>query len=96
MTREELIKVIDKEHHNDEDNRIIRDNPLRMTAEQMISILEQVPSDTFVLSDSGWECDATSCARAFYNKNDNLIVFTQYDGNDYNTNDSFIELHPKV
>lgn len=96
MIREELIKVIDKEHYNDEDRKIIRDNPLRMTAEQTISILEQVPSDTFVLSGSGWECDATDCARAFYSEKFEVLVLTRYTGNHYQEEDGFIELHPKV
>ena len=95
MTREELLKVIDKEHHNDEDNKIINNNPLRMTAEQMISILEQVPSDTYILSDSGWECDATSCARAFYSEKFEVLVLTRYTGNNYQEEEDFIELHPK-
>lgn len=37
-----------------------------------------IPSDVTLMSDSGWECDATHMDGVYYNEEDNVIVFTQY------------------
>lgn len=36
-----------------------------------------IPEDVKLMSDSGWECGATNCGAAYYNKDTNTIVFTQ-------------------
>ena len=53
-----------------------------------------ISHDVIMMSDSGWEYCATVMNGAYYNKKDNLIVFTQsaseYDG--YHNNPDFIRL----
>ena len=39
-----------------------------------------VSEDVKLKSDSGWECSATEMNGIFYNKKENLIVFTQCNG----------------
>ena len=56
-----------------------------------LGLLEQIvkenniPNDAKLMSDSGWECDATNMDGIFYNKGTNTLVFTQgvYDGDYY-------------
>ena len=53
-----------------------------MTFEQLNKIIKEnnIPENVHLLSDSGWECDATEMDGVYYNKNENVIVFTQdYD-----------------
>lgn len=53
-----------------------------MTFEQLNKIIKEnnIPENVHLLSDSGWECDATEMDGIYYNKNENVIVFTQeYD-----------------
>lgn len=37
-----------------------------------------IPSNVHLMSDSGWECDATEMDGVYYNESKNEIVFTQY------------------
>ena len=48
-----------------------------MKVSELIGKLSQVPGDTTVMSDSGWEIDATDCSRTFYSKEAGVVVFTQ-------------------
>lgn len=50
-----------------------------MTMELLEQVLREnnIPKDAHFLSDSGWECDPTEMDGIFYNKQNNLIVFTQ-------------------
>ena len=53
-----------------------------MTFEQLNKIIKEnnIPENVHLLSDSGWECDATEMNGIYYNKNENVIVLTQeYD-----------------
>lgn len=36
-----------------------------------------IPHDVHLVSDSGWECDATEMNGVYYNEDKNVIVFTQ-------------------
>lgn len=36
-----------------------------------------IPYSVKLLSDSGWECGATDMDAVYYNKTDNILVFTQ-------------------
>lgn len=49
-----------------------------------------VSEDVKLKSDSGWECGATEMNGVFYNKKENIIVFTQSDcasGDEYSSED---------
>ena len=50
-----------------------------MTFELLAKIMAQnsVPSDVKLMSDSGWECDATEMDGIFFNRKENILVFTQ-------------------
>lgn len=50
-----------------------------MTFEQLNKIIKEnnIPENVHLLSDSGWECDATEMDGVYYNKKKNVIVFTQ-------------------
>ena len=50
-----------------------------MTFAILKQIIEQndIPEDVQLMSDSGWECDATHMDGVYYNKSKNLVVFTQ-------------------
>lgn len=37
-----------------------------------------IPDDAVLMSDSGWECDATNMNGVYYNEKKNIVVFTQY------------------
>ena len=50
-----------------------------MTVNEMIEKLSKVPGNASVMSDSGWECDATDCSAMFYSEEDNIVVLTQID-----------------
>ena len=50
-----------------------------MTIEKLIKITKDLPRDAKVMSDSGWECDATDCDGVYYSKELNIIVLTQGD-----------------
>lgn len=53
-----------------------------MTFEKLCGIIEKydIPHTVKLLSDSGWECDATHINGVFYCEKYNVIVFTQDDG----------------
>lgn len=53
-----------------------------MTFEKLSKLIKKydIPHDVTLLSDSGWECDPTSMRGVRYNKNENVIVFTQDNG----------------
>lgn len=55
-----------------------------MTISLFNQIVEEnnIPSDAEMMSDSGWECDATKMNGIYYNKNKNTLVFTQ-EHNEY-------------
>ena len=36
-----------------------------------------IPNDVLLQSDSGWECGATDMDGLYYNRNENVVVFTQ-------------------
>lgn len=50
-----------------------------MTAGELFNIfkLNNIPDDAVLMSDSGWECDATDMDGVYYNKSENTVVFTQ-------------------
>ena len=50
-----------------------------MTFKELKKLLEDnhIPDDVHFESDSGWECGPTEMDGVYYNKGDNLIVFTQ-------------------
>lgn len=51
-----------------------------MTFEKLNELIQthHIPSDVTLMSDSGWECDATHMDGVYYNEEENVIVFTQY------------------
>lgn len=51
---------------------------------KQIFIENNIPEDVILKSDSGWECDPTDMDGIYYNKEDNIVVFTQgYEYNNY-------------
>lgn len=50
-----------------------------MTFEYLSEIIRKynIPHNVRMMSDSGWECDATDMNGVFYNEKENIIVFTQ-------------------
>lgn len=56
-----------------------------LTFEKLSQIIEKykIPHDVTFLSDSGWECCATSMRGVRYCEEDNAIVFTQDNGYSY-------------
>lgn len=48
-----------------------------MTTEKLLSLLQNVPKNATLLSDSGWECGPTDMDGIYYNKEKNEIIFTQ-------------------
>lgn len=51
-----------------------------MTAQEFKLILNQIPENASIESDSGWECGPSDCDRAFYNRKENRLVLTQLIG----------------
>ena len=51
-----------------------------MTFQELNKLVKDnnIPYDVKLLSDSGWECDATDMDGVYYNSESNIIVFTQY------------------
>lgn len=47
-----------------------------MIATELIKILEKLPSDVFIETDSGWEYDATEVNAAYYSSQKNVLVLT--------------------
>ena len=50
-----------------------------MSFVELMKLLSEnnIPVDVHFMSDSGWECGPTEMDGVYYNKVDNLIVFTQ-------------------
>lgn len=50
-----------------------------MTYKELKEILTRnnIPEDTTLMSDSGWECGATDMDGIYYNKKLNVVVFRQ-------------------
>lgn len=68
-----------------------------MKLEELYEIIKKnsIPEDAILLSDSGWECSATNMDGIYYNKKENIIVFTQeFDefDKDYYNNPEWIML----
>lgn len=67
-----------------------------MTFGKLKRLLEKydIPDDVKLMSDSGWECDATEMNGVYYRAKKNVIVFTQniskYD--DYFTDPDWVVL----
>ena len=51
-----------------------------MTFLELTKIVQKynIPEDVNLVSHSGWECDPTDCDSAFYSKECNELVFSQY------------------
>lgn len=67
-------------------NKIIKDN--------------DIPDSVRLMSDSGWECDATDMCGVFYNKSKNIMIFVQEeesygDADDYSVLDGWEFIYPK-
>lgn len=50
-----------------------------LTFEKLSNIIEKynIPKDVHLMSDSGWECNATEMSGILYNEKENIIVFKQ-------------------
>lgn len=50
-----------------------------MTFERLNNLINKynIPKDVHLLSDSGWECWETEMSGVYYNKKQNVIIFTQ-------------------
>lgn len=49
-----------------------------------ILIKHDIPENVKLMSDSGWECSATEMNGVYYNREENVLVFTQEgDESDY-------------
>lgn len=50
-----------------------------LTFEKLSNIIEKynIPKDVHLMSDSGWECNATEMNGILYNEKENIIVFKQ-------------------
>lgn len=44
---------------------------------QRIALDNNIPDDVTIMSDSGWECNATNIRGVFCNRKEKIIVFTQ-------------------
>lgn len=58
-----------------------------MTIENLNKIIQKynIPSNVILMSDSGWECSKTDMDGVYYNKKENIIVFTQH----FNYNETY-------
>lgn len=58
----------------------------------------KIPTNVQLVSDSGWECDATEIDGAYYNKAENKIVFTQqpWSGNNYQTSPDWERIYGEI
>lgn len=73
-----------------------------MTFEILSKLIDKynIPKNVHLLSDSGWECDATEMCGVYYNEKQNVIIFTQeiseyerYDKRNKNHIKGFIALN---
>ena len=68
-----------------------------MTFEKLSKLIEKynIPKNVHLLSDSGWECCETEMNGVYYNKEQNVIVFTQeineYERYDERNEDDYIK-----
>lgn len=60
-----------------------------MTFKELQNIIKDnnIPEDVHLLSNSGWECDATEMDGVYYNETLNEIVFTQGSFGNYQYDD---------
>lgn len=72
-----------------------------MTFERLSNLINKynIPKNVHLLSDSGWECDATEMCGVYYNEEQNVIIFTQeiskyerYDKRNKNYTKGFVAL----
>jgi hypothetical protein len=67
-----------------------------LTFEELTYLINKykIPHNVRLQSDSGWECNATDMCGIYYNKKENIIVFTQkFDVIDiYTKKDGWIKL----
>ena len=67
-----------------------------MTVEIFKHILKEnnIPNDARLMSNSGWECNATDMDGVYYHRKTNTIVFTQGFGNlDYEDSNEWEKLY---
>lgn len=50
-----------------------------MTLNKLLKLIKEydIPNDVKLLSDSGWECGSTEMDGLYYNRIENVLVFTQ-------------------
>ncbi len=74
---------------------VYKENPDKyrfMTFEMLSEIIERhnIPKNVRLMSDSGWEVDATDMCGVFYNEQENILVFTQHtDDSDHYSNEKW-------
>lgn len=54
-----------------------------MISTELIKVLETLPSNVFIETDSGWECDATDVNVAYYSSQKNVLVLTRKPQGNY-------------
>lgn len=66
-----------------------------MTVEKFLKIIHEnnIPINATMQSDSGWECDPTDMDRIYYNKNENLLIFTQKIDTKYISDRNFKKIY---
>lgn len=69
-----------------------------MTFEKLNALIDKynIPSNVRMMSDSGWECDATDMDGVYYNKEQNILVFTQGDGQESYSKPEWILLQTSI
>lgn len=57
----------------------LKGDMLIMTYERLSNIIinNNIPTNVRLMSDSGWECNSTDMNGVYYNRKNNIIVFTQ-------------------
>jgi len=66
-----------------------------MNAMELITVLNQVPGNTEIMSDSGWEVCASDCSRAFYNEEQEALVLTQHSHHKIYNGEDWKEIFPR-
>lgn len=66
-----------------------------MTIEKFLKIIHEnnIPINAILQSDSGWECDPTDMDRIYYNRNENLLIFTQEIDTKYISDRNFKKIY---
>ena len=54
-----------------------------MIATELIKVLKSLPSNVFIETDSGWECDPTDVNAAYYSSLKNVLVLTRKPEGNY-------------